>query len=236
MPVSGVSLNKTSANVLVDGSVTLSATVSPSDASNKSVTWSSSNNSIATVSGGKVTGKKAGTVTITVKTSNGKTATSKVTVYGKPSLSVGATTIMDEHTTTASASNVSGTISWSSSNSSIFTVSSTGSIKGKKPGTATLTMKAKNKVGGSVTLTKSITVRKIKVLWVGNSKTYYYDTYKKFTTIASNRGYSVDTTAVTKGGKTLKWLYNNKSTNIKKSYDYVLLQEQTDAAIKVNFL
>ena len=57
------------------------ATVYPSNASNKKCTWSSSNTSVATVdSNGKVTAKKAGTATITVKTSNGKTATCKVTV------------------------------------------------------------------------------------------------------------------------------------------------------------
>lgn len=232
VPVSGVSLNRTSANVLVGGSVTIGATVSPSDASNKSVTWTSSNTSIATVSGGKVVGKKAGTVTITAKTHNGKTATAKVTVHNKPSLSVGATTIMDEHTTTASAKNVSGTISWSSSNTSIFTVNSSGTIKGKKPGSATLTMKAKNKAGGNVSLTQKITVREMKVLFVGNSKTYVNDIDKKFETISENRGYSVAITRVTKGGKTLEWNYNNQGAKIKKAYDYAILQEQTDASLK----
>ena len=231
VPASGDKLNKTSANVIFDGSVTISATVSPSDASNKSVTWTSSNTSIATVSGGKVTSKKVGTVTITAKIHNGKTATAKVTVHNKPSLSVGATTIMDEHTTTASAKNVSGTIAWSSSNTSIFTVNSSGTIKGKKPGSATLTMKAKNKAGGSVSLTQKITVREMKVLFVGNSKTDVNDIDKKFETISENRGYSVAITRVVKGGKTLEWIYNNQGTNIKKAYDYAILQEQTDTSL-----
>lgn len=75
-----VSLNKTSLTLDVGKSYTLTKTVSPSSAVT-SYTWSSSNTSVATVDGnGKVTAKKAGTATITVKTSNGKTATCKVTV------------------------------------------------------------------------------------------------------------------------------------------------------------
>ena len=75
-----VSLNKTSLTLDVGKSYTLAKTVSPSNAVT-SYTWSSSNTSVATVdSNGKVTAKKAGTATITVKTSNGKTATCKVTV------------------------------------------------------------------------------------------------------------------------------------------------------------
>ena len=75
-----VSLNKTSLTLDVGKSYTLTKTVSPSNAVTP-YTWSSSNTSVATVdSNGKVTAKKAGTATITVKTSNGKTANCKVTV------------------------------------------------------------------------------------------------------------------------------------------------------------
>ena len=75
-----VSLNKTSLTLDVGKSYTLTKTVSPSNAAT-SYTWSSSNTSVATVDGnGKVTAKASGTATITVKTSNGKTANCKVTV------------------------------------------------------------------------------------------------------------------------------------------------------------
>ena len=75
-----ISLNKTSLTLDVGKSYTLTKTVSPSNAVTP-YTWSSSNTSVATVdSNGKVTAKKAGTATITVKTSNGKTANCKVTV------------------------------------------------------------------------------------------------------------------------------------------------------------
>ena len=75
-----VSLNKTALTLDVGKSYTLTKTVSPSNAVT-SYTWSSSNTNVATVDkNGKVTAKASGTATITVKTSNGKTATCKVTV------------------------------------------------------------------------------------------------------------------------------------------------------------
>ena len=75
-----VSLNKTSLALEIGKSYTLTKTVSPSNAV-ASYTWSSSNTSVATVDkNGKVTAKASGTATITVKTSNGKTATCKLTV------------------------------------------------------------------------------------------------------------------------------------------------------------
>lgn len=59
---------------------TLNATITPNNATNKSLTWSTSNSKVATVSSGTVTAIGEGEATITVKTSNGKTATCKVTV------------------------------------------------------------------------------------------------------------------------------------------------------------
>lgn len=81
-PVTGVKLNKTSSYLNLGATMTLVPTISPADASIKSVTWSSSNPSIATVSSsGVVTGIKKGVVTITCKTTNGaKVATCTVSV------------------------------------------------------------------------------------------------------------------------------------------------------------
>ena len=79
--VTGVTLNKTTAALEVGNSLTLTATVSPSNATNKTVTWTSSNTSVATVSNGKVTALKAGKSTITVTTADGSyKATCTVTV------------------------------------------------------------------------------------------------------------------------------------------------------------
>ena len=81
VPVTGVSLDKTSAELGLTRTLTLTATVSPSNATDKSVTWSSSNTSVATVSNGVVTPKALGNTVITVKTNDGnKTATCNVNV------------------------------------------------------------------------------------------------------------------------------------------------------------
>ena len=79
--VSGVSLNKTSLTLEAGETAALTATVTPANAANKSVTWSSSDTTVATVADGVVTAVAAGTATITVTTADGgKTATCTVTV------------------------------------------------------------------------------------------------------------------------------------------------------------
>ena len=82
--VSKVTLNKKSLSLEIGKSATLTAKVSPTNATNKNVTWETSNEKVATVSNGKITAKKKGTATITVKTADGGlTATCKVTVKEK---------------------------------------------------------------------------------------------------------------------------------------------------------
>ena len=73
--VTGISLDKTSLSMTEGDTETLTATVLPSDATDKSVTWSSNNTSVALVSSdGLVTAKAAGTATITVKTNGEKSS------------------------------------------------------------------------------------------------------------------------------------------------------------------
>lgn len=151
--VTGVSLNITTLSLNEGESCTLTATVTPSSATNKSVTWSSSNTSVATVSSsGVVTAKAAGTATITVTTNDGgKTATCSVTVQtptvsvtgvslNKTSLSM---TVGDTQTLTATVTPSNATdksVAWSSSNTSVATVSSSGLVSAKSSGTATITV------------------------------------------------------------------------------------------------
>ncbi|MFC5193156.1 Ig-like domain-containing protein [Algoriphagus aquatilis] len=80
--VTGVSLSPTTASIRTGGTQQLTATLAPTNATNKTVTWSSSNTSVATVNAtGLVTGVGSGTSTITVTTQDGnKTATSTITV------------------------------------------------------------------------------------------------------------------------------------------------------------
>ena len=83
--VTGVSINPTSANLQIGGSTDLTYTILPANATDKSVSWSSSNTSVATVNNGHVTAIAAGTATITVTTTDGsKTATCSVTVTAGP--------------------------------------------------------------------------------------------------------------------------------------------------------
>ena len=79
--VTGVTLDKTTDSIEVGDTTTLTATVVPSNATDKTVSWATSNSSVATVSGGVVTGVSAGTAVITVTTvDGGYTATCTVTV------------------------------------------------------------------------------------------------------------------------------------------------------------
>ena len=81
VPVTGVSLNKSSTSLTVGKTEILTATVTPTNATNKAVTWSSNNTTVATVDNGTIRANAKGSATITVRTSDGnKTATCAVTV------------------------------------------------------------------------------------------------------------------------------------------------------------
>ncbi len=88
--VTSVTLDKTEASVKAGETVTLTATVAPENATNKTVTWASTDTTIATVDGGVVTGVKAGTATITA-TADGKSASAEITVTAADSSEGGST-------------------------------------------------------------------------------------------------------------------------------------------------
>ena len=185
--VTGVTLNKTALTLNIGASETLTATVAPADATNKKVTWKSSDAAVATVdTNGKVTAVKAGEATITVTTEDGgKTATCKVTVkpnlvseitlaalaiYVGESKAVTATVKPDDATNKA--------LTWTSSDETVATVDATGKVTGKKIGTATITATAQDGSGvsGSCTVTVLSTVKKVTVepatLTLGQNKSY----------------------------------------------------------------
>lgn len=82
--VTGVTLDQTSATLIVGQKLTLTATVAPADATNKLVDWTSDNETVATVANGVVSAKKEGTAKITATTVDGhKTATCDITVNAK---------------------------------------------------------------------------------------------------------------------------------------------------------
>ncbi|WP_340022908.1 family 16 glycosylhydrolase [Paenibacillus sp. FSL K6-1096] len=90
VPVSGVAVTPSASEVQVGQSVQLTANVSPSNASNKQVTWSVANSSTASVSqSGLVTGLATGTTTVTATTADGsKTSSSTITVVSPPPATV----------------------------------------------------------------------------------------------------------------------------------------------------
>ena len=140
-----VKLDKTEVVINKGKTTTLTATVSPSSLTDKSVTWKSSNTKVATVtSKGKVKGVKAGTATITC-TSNatGLKTTCEVTV-GYVKLDQTEVTVKKGKTVTLKAtvypsSLEDRSVTWESSNTKIAIVSSKGKVKGVKAGTATIT-------------------------------------------------------------------------------------------------
>ena len=169
--VAKITLNKTTASVGKGKTMQLTATVTPTNATNKAVTWKSSNTKIATVSStGKVTAKSAGTVTITctAKDGSGKKATCKVTVTEpkppvKPTVKVTKLTLNKKTATlspketltlraTVTPTNATNkAVIWKSSNTKIATVSSTGKVTAKSAGTVTITCTAKDGSGKKAT-------------------------------------------------------------------------------------
>ena len=165
MPVASVSLNKNELTIEKGKSETLTATVSPSDATDKTVTWQSSNNAIATVDqNGRVTAVNAGSAVITVTTKDGsKTATCNVTVViPVTSVSLNKTELTIEKgksetlTATVSPSDATDkTVSWKSSNTSVVTVDQNGRVTAVGAGSAVITVTTKD---GSKTATCNVTV------------------------------------------------------------------------------
>lgn len=164
--VSGVALNKKVATVNVGKNVTVKATVTPANADNKTLAWTSSNTKIATVSNGVVKGVKAGRVIITAKTIDGSNISAKCTVTVKQpvtriSLSKKATMYTGKKLTLktkvnpANASNKA--LTWKSSNTKIAKVASNGVVTGVKAGTVKITATAKD--GSRKSATCTVTVR-----------------------------------------------------------------------------
>ncbi len=167
-PVSSIKLDKTSASILRGKTVTLKATVSPDDAANKAVAWSSSDKKIATVDAkGVVTGVAKGTATITAKAKDGSgvKATCKITVkqpVTKITLSKTSASILRNKTITLKAaagpsSANDKSVAWTTSNKKVATVDSKGVVKGIAKGTATITATARD--GSKVKATCKITVK-----------------------------------------------------------------------------
>src|SRR5712691_5524578 len=172
VPVASVTVTPSSATVAIGQTVQLTAT--PKDANGNPLTgrvisWSSSDNTIATVSSsGLVTGVAAGSATITA-TSEGKSGTSVVTVsvpVASVTVSPAAASVQAGQTQqlTATLKDANGnvltgrTVTWSSNNTTVATVNGTGLVTAKVAGSATITATSEGQSG-----TASITVTPVPV-------------------------------------------------------------------------
>lgn len=150
VPTGSVTLDKTSLSLAVGETAQLTATVKPDDATDKTVVWTSSDESVAEVINGKVTALKSGTTTITARC-GGKSAECIVTVIVPVSsvnldrndlmLPVGdaATLIVKVKPDNATSKNVA----WSSSNESVATVKN-GNVVAVKEGEAIISASVGN--------------------------------------------------------------------------------------------
>ena len=165
--VTSVTLDKTELALTVgDAAVQLKATVAPDNATDKTVTWTSSNPAIATVDAtGKVTAVAGGEATITAKAGD-KTATCKVTVKANVvavtsvkldktelALTVGDAAVQLK-ATVAPDNATDKTVTWTSDKTSVATVDATGKVTAVAEGEATITAKA-----GDKTATCKVTVK-----------------------------------------------------------------------------
>ena len=147
--VEEISFNKTSVSLKAGETVTLTATVKPDDATDKTVTWSTSDASVATVNDGVVTAKKVGTATITAKAGD-KSATCEITVVSTPvtavtlnktsvSLKAGETVTLTATVKPDDATDK--TVTWGSSDESVAKVEN-GIVTAIGKGLSTITAKA----------------------------------------------------------------------------------------------
>ena len=151
--VTGVSLKPNTLSLKVGEAETLSAVFIPANADNKTVSWSTSDPSVATVANGLVTAVKEGSATITVTTADGgKTATCAVTVSTDIVPVTGIklnmeTADLEEGKTLQleailePANTTERNVSWKSSNTEVATVSENGLVTGVSAGEATITAK-----------------------------------------------------------------------------------------------
>ena len=218
IPITEVSLSESAVGIIEGNTHKLTATVLPENTTDsKSVSWSSNNEAVATVSeDGTITAKSAGTAVITATSTNGKTAGCTVTVSKKeiPIVDVAlnrtsatitegdilnlTATVLPENTTE------SKNIGWSSSNNDIATVDSTGKVTAKQAGTVVITATSSNGKTASCTITvekKEIPITEV-VLNKTSAAVDEGETIKLIATV-----YPENTT----NGKSIKWNSNNNT-------------------------
>jgi uncharacterized protein YjdB len=164
IPVTSLTLDSTSANVFVGATIQLNATITPAKASNKLVVWTSSDTTVAKVSdNGTISGITQGDVIVKATSADNPAIAAQVSVHVANVLASGLTlqpaaVIIGEKDTlqvkaTFLPANTSiKKITWSSSNTTLATIDSTGLITAIKPGMLTITANTRDGSGVSTTL------------------------------------------------------------------------------------
>lgn len=165
--VTGVDLDKTTLGLNVGASQQLNATIHPAEATDKTITWSSSDGTVATADNGKVIAKKVGTTTIKATTKDGNKVAECVVTVTNPvvnvtgvSLNMTSDSLTEGDTAnliaTVAPSNASDkSVTWKSDNTDVATVDGTGKVTAVKAGTANITVTTKD---GNKVATCKITV------------------------------------------------------------------------------
>lgn len=167
--VTAITINKTSLELESDDTYQLTATITPQEAASKKLTWSSSDEEVATVKDGKITAKKAGTAIITVSAENGTVkASCQVKVSGRRvtgvqlskktmRLDVGNCGLLEAAVLPENAENQE--VTWGSSDEDIATIDEkTGIVMGVAAGEADITVTTKE---GNYTATCSVKVSEV---------------------------------------------------------------------------
>jgi uncharacterized protein YjdB len=178
VPVASVTVSPAAATILVGATQQLSAATKDSAGNTltgRVVTWSSSNAAVASVNNsGLVTGNAAGSVTITA-TSEGKGGSATITISNVPvasvtvnpaaaSILVGATQPLSAVTKDSAGNTLTGrVVTWSSSNTTVATVSSSGLVTGRAAGSATITATSEGKSGGATITVTPVPVASVTV-------------------------------------------------------------------------
>ena len=150
---SKVSLSRDSITINKGCTATISATVIPSDATDRSIRWSSSDRKVASVENGKIKGLMPGLCTIYAQASNGKTSACAVYVRGIAfSSPAAALYVGDKGTLKPKTCSVSSVMTWTSSDKSVVSVDSTGRVTAKKEGGATITVKTQDGYSASIAI------------------------------------------------------------------------------------
>lgn len=231
-----ISLNQTSLSLKIGNSASLVATILPENVTDKNVVWESSNTDIITVNNGEVIAKAIGTAIISATTVNGKVAKCSVTVTEtKDKNPVSATGIKinissfsiapgESRNLSANISPSNATdksVTWTSSNKSVFTVDSNGVVVGKGLGTATLTAATKNGKTDQIKVTVKLNQvsnlisdwqndSKIRLKWDKQSGVSGYEIYR----------YNTSKKKYIKIATTTSNTYTNKKLSSGTSYKY----------------